>query len=117
MTKTTTESTAAAPAKAGKPAKKLPAFRYGVAGLCAAEAALGARLGAIVAEAASAEGLSLRTLRALVAAGLEPRTAAPMPVGMWFDEDKAAKLIGTHGIEACATAIAVPLATFLASVR
>ena len=109
---TTTESATTPPA-----AKPLPKFRFTVSGLCAAEQALGAKLGAIVAEAASTEGMSLRTLRALVAAGLEPKSSAPIPAAAWFDEAKAARLIAKHGIEACATAIAVPLAVLLGTVR
>ena len=89
-----------------KAKKPVPAFRFTVEGLCEAEISLGRKISDIVAEATSATGLSLHSLRALVAAGL-PRTAAPARI--WYDLDGAGAIIATHGIGAVATAIAEPL--------
>lgn len=108
MTKnsTATSTTPAKPAGATKAKKPVPTFRFTVDGLCEAEVALGKKVSDIVAEATSATGLSLHSLRALVAAGL-PRTAAP--ARLWYNLDGASAIIATHGIGAVATAIAEPL--------
>jgi hypothetical protein len=51
-------------------------------------------------------GISLNTLRAVVAAGL-PRTSAP--ARFWYDLDAAGKIIADHGISATSAAISQPL--------
>ena len=107
MTKTTAATpTPAKPATTTKAKKPVPTFRFTVDGLCEAEISLGRKISDIVAEATSATGLSLHSLRALVAAGL-PRTGAPAKY--WYNLEGASAIIAEHGIGAIATAIAEPL--------
>ncbi len=79
--------------------------------LCAAEKSAGKPFIAMIAEMESDEGVSLTTLRALVAAGRAGDLYGAMPV-VFLDEMSAGKLIDDHGTEACAEAVGKALRAY-----
>jgi len=100
-------------------------LRYTVNTLCIAEASLGQPLASIFDEVNSEAGTSLRTLRALVAAGrvhLNPMAAiAEVPgygvsLAPYYDENAAGGLIEKHGINVVAEQVGVALRRFIAKV-
>lgn len=79
--------------------------------LCAAEKSAGKPFIAMIAEMESDEGVSLTTLRALVAAGRAGDLFGAMPV-VFLDEMAAGKMIDVHGTEACAEAVGKALRAY-----
>ena len=99
-------------------------FRFSVASICAAEAHLKMKLADILADMESDSGIGLRTLRALMAAGMPPTMVSSsrltdMMASMWFDDsiDKAARLISSRGVAACSAAVGTALGAFLITVQ
>jgi len=79
--------------------------------LCAAEKSAGKPFIAMIAEMESDEGVSLTTLRALVAAGRAGDLYGSMPL-IFLDEMAAGNLIDDHGTEACAAAVGKALRAY-----
>lgn len=84
-------------------------LRFDVDRLIAVEMVLGRPISAIVAEMGSADGAGLVTLRALIAAGSMDETEARLfrmgaSIGAppALDLARGARLVGTHGLAACA---------------
>lgn len=96
-------------------------LHYTVSTCCLAEASLGKPLASIFEELQSEEGASLKTLRALVAAGRVhkfPGYAIANHMGgmlqQCFDEVAAGKLIEKHGLDAVASQVGLALGAFIA---
>lgn len=97
-------------------------LRYSVQSVSEAERRLGLRLSEIVVQIESEEGMGLRTLAILLAAGLPPsgpKTLVDMAAAEWFEMSlrRAHALIINHGIAECATAIGPPFGAFLSTIK
>lgn len=100
-------------------------LRYTVNTLCIAEASLGQPLASIFDEVNSEAGTSLRTLRALVAAGrvhlspmagFERAPGANVSLTPYYDENTAGRLIEKHGIDVVAEQVGTALRQFITKV-
>jgi hypothetical protein len=97
-------------------------FRFSIPSVAEAERRLNMKLGQIIAEIQSEDGMGLRTLVALVAAGSPPKGPATLmdtAASSWMDLAMidAAKLIKRHGTAATAAAVGPAFGTFLVSIQ
>jgi len=98
-------------------------FRFSIASVAEAERRLNLKISQIIAEIESDDGMALRTLVALVAAGSPPAGIpaylADVAVATWADQAHidAARLIKRHGTAATAAAVGPDFGAFLLSIQ
>ncbi len=97
----------------------IPKFSFSLASLAVAEARLNLKISQIIAEIQSEDGMALRTLRTLMAAGMPPlgkhRSLIDVMAEQWVPDSErtADHLILRFGTAACAMAVGPDLGAFL----